>query len=94
MEIMRDVDLHPIQSLSMATNASIIVGANNRGKVYVMAPDTDTKVRLLLLITESPLDSRSSTRAICVVWLVSDPTQVGVVCARLVALRFEHLSGG
>lgn len=70
---MRDVDLHPIQSLSMATNASIIVGANNRGKVYVMAPDTDTKVRLLLLlITESPLDSRLSTRAIRFVWLVAD----------------------
>lgn len=43
MEVMRDVNNHPIQSLSMATNASMIVAANNRGTVYVLEPKSDTK---------------------------------------------------
>lgn len=35
---------HPIQSLSMATNASVLVGANNKGTVFVFTPGGDTKV--------------------------------------------------
>lgn len=43
IEVMTDPQNHPIQSLSMATNASVIVGANNKGTVYVFSPGTDTK---------------------------------------------------
>eukprot|EP00904_Undaria_pinnatifida_P008974 jgi/Undpi1/5206/HiC_scaffold_2.g00488.m1 len=42
-EVMTDGQSHPIQSLSMATNASVIVGANNKGTVYVFYPGHDTK---------------------------------------------------
>ncbi|CAM9403901.1 unnamed protein product, partial [Hapterophycus canaliculatus] len=33
----------PVQSLSMATNASLLVGANNKGTVFVFAPGGDTR---------------------------------------------------
>lgn len=39
-----NIPTQPIQSLSMATNASMIVGANNKGMVYVFKPAEDTKV--------------------------------------------------
>lgn len=42
-EVMTDGQNHPIQSLSMATNASVIVGANNKGTVYVFSPGYGTK---------------------------------------------------
>lgn len=42
-EVMTDGQSHPIQSLSMATNASFIVGANNKGTVYVFTPGYGTK---------------------------------------------------
>lgn len=47
MEVMADPNHHPIQSLSMAANASMVVGATHRGIVYVFKPDTDRKVRPL-----------------------------------------------
>ena len=34
----------PIRSLSMATNASVLVGANSKGTVFVFTPGGDTKV--------------------------------------------------
>lgn len=44
-EIATDGKNHPIQSLSMATNASVLVGANNKGTVFVFSPGGDTKAR-------------------------------------------------
>ncbi|CAN0369226.1 unnamed protein product [Ectocarpus sp. 12 AP-2014] len=44
-EIATDGKNHPIQSLSMATNASVLVGANNKGTVFVLSPGGDTKAR-------------------------------------------------
>ncbi|CAN0489033.1 unnamed protein product, partial [Discosporangium mesarthrocarpum] len=43
-ELATDGETHPIQSISMATNASIIVGANNKGTVYVFEREKDGKV--------------------------------------------------
>lgn len=37
--VMTDPQKHPIQSISMATNASVTVGANNKGMVYVFGSD-------------------------------------------------------
>ena len=49
MEVMTDGQNHPIQSLSMATNASVLVGANNKGMVYVFSPGNDTKVMMFVV---------------------------------------------
>ncbi|CAM9961599.1 unnamed protein product [Pylaiella littoralis] len=42
-EVVTGGQKHPIQSLSMATNASLLVAANNKGTVFVFALGGDTK---------------------------------------------------
>lgn len=51
VEVMADPNNHPIQSLSMATNASVVVGANNKGVVYIFSPGTDNKASVWLVPT-------------------------------------------
>lgn len=48
-QIMKDLDMHPIQSLSVATDASLVVGANNKGTVYVLSLGDDKKASVLLM---------------------------------------------